>query len=109
MVVDRPHKTAAAKLEEVRDGAARCTIEATLPLTRPPDGVDGGWEGTGAITFDTRMTVPLEGRLRLESDIEGRVVLGGDVRTADGTTRLDMQLQDSRKTTVGGEFPEPAP
>jgi hypothetical protein len=109
LIVDREKMTVTAKLVDLEDGVAHCRLEASLPLSRPPKAGKSGarWTRGGVVTVHDEWTVPTEGRLLIESTFDRHVTLEGEATANDETMRADFRIEETRKTTVGGEFPEP--
>ena len=106
--VNRGRMTATAKLESVDGDEARCSMQAALPLSRPPKSGEAGgsWVRGGTVMVELQVRIPREGRLLIESRLDRRMALEGDIRQIDATIRPDLRLDETRENTVGGEFPE---
>jgi hypothetical protein len=109
VVIDRTRVTATAKLEALRDRIADCSFRGAFQLTRLPGVGEMGasWKRGGTFMVEMRMSVPLEGRLRIAKQSERHVALEGDARVQDSTIRIDLQVDETQTNSVGGDFSDP--
>jgi hypothetical protein len=107
MIVDRERIQASGKLEALHDGVADCLFRASFPLTRLPGVGELGirWTRGGVFAVEHRMSIPVSGRLLLESRATRHATLEGDARTAEATMRVDFTQDEARTVTIGGAFP----
>jgi hypothetical protein len=107
--IDRDRIASSAKLIAFHDGAADCTFEASLPLRRLPGVGELGasWTRGGIVTIKNKMSIPLAGRLLIESSLQRTSSLEGEARTGNEAIEVNFRLDETRTNAIGGGFPDP--
>lgn len=105
LTIDSSSVGATVTLEAIDGGSARCLFTGQLKLLRVPN-ANLAWSRGGTLIFEGDMSASLEPAPLMLSALRGKVTLEGETTSGDATVQYDLESEERRTTTAGGEFAE---